>query len=438
MASLSGHLSDSSSSKLAVGSTRRRPPAASPSRRLRFEDETETEAESRYLERQRRRVGHRGTGVLLSKPDLNLYVNGRAGMKGVRPVVERQQTELMPAGRVDQCDSCGTVLGGEINLNLRLQPRIPEDWGRSLYKPSLNLWTEPIRETYIGSITAGETSGGGGGDRCVMNNQVRKRTNQVERNENQVTPPQATPNTDLPINPYAPNQLTTPTQPSDLIPPISKCPSFLSPPVTSAMMSQIRLNGTKAGKNLNQNQEESHRELRSRAELKERSPCVVERSLDLRTKNSSSSLRTSDLTAECQAPPTPDSSSDGQIIQPMTAELHSDDASLPKHFRRNQSSRLSLRHLFSTVRLSRSRTSSLDRLSSRPDSSASDPSESDPDLLCRRKSSGLLKKTLSVQSLSVQGSPFLQLRKSPSVQIFVSEQKKKKDRSADYRPAAEQ
>ncbi|GLD68677.1 uncharacterized protein AKAME5_001999000 [Lates japonicus] len=46
-----------------------------------------------------------------------------------------------------------------------------------------------------------------------------------------------------------------------------------------------------------------------------------------------------------------------------------------------------------------------------------------------------MKKCPSAQSLSV-GSPFLQLRKSLSVQSFGSEQKKKKDRSADYRPAA--
>ncbi|XP_029987565.1 uncharacterized protein KIAA1614 homolog [Sphaeramia orbicularis] len=46
-----------------------------------------------------------------------------------------------------------------------------------------------------------------------------------------------------------------------------------------------------------------------------------------------------------------------------------------------------------------------------------------------------MKKTPSLQSLSV-GSPFLKLRKSPSLQSFTSEQKKK-DRSENYRPAAD-
>lgn len=36
-----------------------------------------------------------------------------------------------------------------------------------------------------------------------------------------------------------------------------------------------------------------------------------------------------------------------------------------------------------------------------------------------------------------QGAPFSQLRKSSSVQSFGSEQKKKNDRSADYRPEAD-
>ncbi|XP_070816873.1 uncharacterized protein [Chaetodon trifascialis] len=94
-------------------------------------------------------------------------------------------------------------------------------------------------------------------------------------------------------------------------------------------------------------------------------------------------------------------------------------------FMRDESSRLSLRRLFSTVSLSRTRTGSLDRLSSRLYPTVHDPTP------CPRKSSSLLKKTLSVQSLSG-------LRKSSSVQNFGSDQKRKKDRSADYRPAAEQ
>ncbi|XP_044057120.1 uncharacterized protein LOC122878399 isoform X2 [Siniperca chuatsi] len=436
VASFSGHLSDSSSCESAVGSTRRRPPTASPTRRLRFEDETEMEAESRYLERQRRRPSQRGTGVLVSKPDLNLYVKAEAGPRGAGHVVERQQRGRTLAGGAGQCDCCGMVLGGGVNLNLRLHPPVPENRGRSLYK------TEPIRETYIGSVTPGETSGEGSGAGRVANKQVMRRTNQVELNGNQATLPQATPTTDLPINPYAPDQLTTPAQPSCLALPMFKCPSSPSSPQS------VRPNCTKSVQNLNQKQEEQgrpaaakpHRELQSGPGLKERSPCVKEGGLYLGMKSSSSSSsgRSSETTVESQAPPTPDSSNYGQVRQPMRAELHSDDTSLPEHFiSRDEYSRLSLRRLFSTVRLSRTRTGSLDRLSSRPRPSVSGPAPSDPAPSCPRKSSGLLKKTPSVQSLSV-GSPFLQLKKSSSVQSFGSEQKKKKDRSADYRPAADQ
>ncbi|XP_045898887.1 uncharacterized protein LOC123966818, partial [Micropterus dolomieu] len=388
----SGHLSDLSSSESAVGSARRRPPVASPTRRLRFEDETETEAESRYLERQRRRGGQRGTGVLVSKPDLNLYVKARAE---AGHVADRQQRGRTPAG--GQCDLCGTVLGGGVNLNLRLHPPVPENRGRRLYR------TEPIRETYIGCVRPGETSGGGSGA-----GQVMMGPNQVELNGNQVTLLKATPTTDLPMNPYAPDQTTTPAQPSS---------SSSSPHVTSLMMSQsVRLNCTKSGQN--QNQEERgrpaaakpHRELRSGPELKERSPCVKDGGLDLRMKSpsssSSSSGRSSKTSAESQAPPTTDSNSDGQVRQPMTADLDSEATSLPEHFiSRDDSSRLSLRRLLSTVRLSRTRTGSLDRLSSRPRSSSSGSAHSDPPPSCPKKSSGLLKKTPSVQSLSV-GSPF--------------------------------
>ncbi|XP_044217625.1 uncharacterized protein KIAA1614-like [Thunnus albacares] len=122
-----------------------------------------------------------------------------------------------------------------------------------------------------------------------------------------------------------------------------------------------------------------------------------------------------------------------QQRQDTTRERLESAALLALFGSRDKLSRLSLRNLFSSVTLSRTRTSSLDRLTIRPrptaydsapcDSTPCGPAPSDP-----RKSSSLL---------SVQGSPFLQLRKSSSVQSFVSEQKKKKDRSADYRPADE-
>nr|XP_046247976.1 uncharacterized protein KIAA1614-like [Scatophagus argus] len=293
-ASIAGHLNDLSSRESAVRSTRRRPHAASPTRRLRFEDETETEAESRYLERQRRRAGQQGTSVLVSKPDLNLYVNGRPGTgpQGAWQVFDKQQRGQTSAG--DQCDSCGTVLGSGPNLSLPVQLPAPEDRGRNLYRPHLNLRTERIRETYIGSVAPGEASRGGG-DQHIAKNQTKKMTHQMDLKGSQVNLPQVVPSTDLPINPYAPSQMTPPTQPSYVAPPTSKCPSFLSPPSSAVMSQSIRLNGTKAGTNLNLNPEgrsaavKPHRELGSGAKLRERCPGVEEGGLDLRMKHSSSS-----------------------------------------------------------------------------------------------------------------------------------------------------
>lgn len=271
-ASFSEHVSNFSSSKSAVCSTRRHAPQASPPRRLRFEDETETEAESRYLERQRRRAGQQGKAVLVSKPDLNLYVNGRGevGSQGWGHVAKQQKGHLRGGG-TEQCGTCGIVLGGSVYLH----PPVPEERGRSPCRPHLKLRTEPIKETYIGSITHGKTSGGGA--------QVRRGANQVELNRNQVTPPQTTPTTDLPINPYSPSQPTTPT-----------C-SMLSPAPVVNMSPSIRLNGTKAGQSQKQIQEElkkpaaakRHRDLRSGTKMEEIRPCVEDGGLDLRKQNAS-------------------------------------------------------------------------------------------------------------------------------------------------------
>ncbi|KAG8003311.1 hypothetical protein GBF38_018307 [Nibea albiflora] len=421
VASSSGHLNDSSSNQSAARSLRRC--TQSPARHLRFEDETEKEAESRYLERQRRRAGQRDTGVLVSKPDLNLYVNGQMGTgrqrtQRISHVVDRLQRGWTMVGEADHCDSYPTVLGRGVNLNLNLYPPVPEDRGRSLYRPRLSLRTEPIRETYIGSAIAGETSGGGCGIRHVAPNQVKRRTNQAELNENQMTVLQDMAATDLPINPYAPNQLTIPTQVSHLAL-STKCQTSLTPPLVTAMMSQ----STKAGKNLNQKQEEPGRPATAE---KEKSPCV-DVDLKLNMKNSSSS--SSETTAKSRSSPTSDCSSDGQMKQSMRAELHCDDTSLPDVIRRNESPHRSLRRLFSGVKLSKNRTSSLDRHSSGPC-----PSDSDLESSCSRMSSGELKKTSCVHLLSA-GSPLFQLRKSSSVQNILEQ---KKDRSADYRPTADQ
>ncbi|KAM7409798.1 hypothetical protein PAMA_001339 [Pampus argenteus] len=426
--SLSGHLHDTSSSESAVRSTRRCS-AGSPTRRLRFEDETETEAESRYLERQwqRRRTGKRAAGVLVSKPNVNMYVNRGSGLRGQGDVVDRQQGGGTVG--VGQCNSCRTVLGGGVNLNFPLHPTppAPDDLEQSLYWPHLNLRTEPIKETYIGLVTPTDTSRRGV---RAPNMQVRRRTNQVELNGNH-----APPTTELPINPYA-DTLVTPTMKHTFIltPATSRCSSSLSPPpVTSAVRSQsARLNGTMAGQSVKQNQEEQVRpaavkpytELPSQGQMK-KTPCVAPT-----TKNSFSS----EAAVESKTPPTSESSHDRHVRQPMKVQLHSDHTALPEQFSsRDKSSRLSLRRLFSSVTLSRTRTGSLDRLTSqlRPTGSDSTPCESSQ---CGPAHSDTRK---SSSPLSVQGSPFLQLRKSSSLQSFVSEQKKKKNRSSDYRPTAE-
>ncbi|KAL3047941.1 hypothetical protein OYC64_021990 [Pagothenia borchgrevinki] len=389
----SEHLSDSSSSDQSAKLSRRRP-ASSPSRRLRFEDETETEAESRYLERQRR-------PVLLSKPHLNRYVYGAAG-------------------------------AGPVGVSLPL----PEDRGRSLHRPRLHLLTEPIRETYIGSVRHEETRVVGGG----AYHQVKRRTNQKEINGNPM------PIIDLPINPYALDQLTTPTSYS------------ATPTVGSAMTLQsIGVNWTEVVPNQNKNQDQNqhqeknqkqeknqHQEKNQKQEKKQDQnhkqeknqhqkqdqggPAAAQPQKDVHSwaalQQRSPSVEVQSSTAERTAPPP-------AYREPMRAETHADDPPLPEHLgSRDDSSRLSLRRLFSSVRLSGTRTGSLDRLSFRPRPPATDPAPSDPTPTGTRKS--------SAQSPSVQGSPFLQLRKSSSVQSIVSERKKKKkDRSADYRRAAE-
>lgn len=360
-ASLSGDLSDSSGSKSTVGSTRRRS-TASATRRLRFEDETETEAESRYLERQRQRrqAGKRAPGVLVSKPDLNLYVNSRAGLRGSGHFVDRQH-EGGIAG-VDRCDSSGTVLRGGVNLNLHLHPtpHLVEDPEQSLYWPHLNLRTEPIKETYIGSLKPTDICRGGGAW-GAPNMQVKRRTNQVELNGNK-----ALPISDLPINPYA-DLLVSPTvqHNSVLTPATSRCTSSSTPPpVTSTMRPHsVSLNNMMTDQNQNQEEEgrpaaaEPNRHLPSLGEMKERSPCVAPT-----TQNSSSSetdgqnkiileltctltyKHTSTLTCTCtyalksfgfftaesQTPPTSENSTDGHVRQPMSIQPHNDLTTLPE------------------------------------------------------------------------------------------------------------
>lgn len=273
---MSGQLCDTSGSQAAVSSTCRRHPAASPTRRLRFEDETETEAESRYLERQKRQVGRRGAGVLVSKPDVRLYISGRAGSQGTE---KQNQGQMPPRG----LDHRGTGSGNGVSLDLHQHRSLPEDRGRSLHRPHLNLHSEPIRETYIGSVTPGDTMVGGAVYLGVANNQVRWRTNHLELNGNQVNLGQNAPTSDLPINPYAPDQLTPRPQPSHVSLPIATCHSISTQPSQSN-----RPNGTKARRSLKQSQEEARRPPATKTHTNiQGSPDLH---LDSRVKTSSSEL----------------------------------------------------------------------------------------------------------------------------------------------------
>lgn len=268
----SSHLSDVSGSELAV----RRSPAASPTRRLRFEDETETEVETRYRERQRRRAPPHGTSVLASKPQLRLYVKDRMGEEpqGAGHVVDGH---IWPSG-TDHCTSCRRVLGGEFSLNIHHPPDVLKDRGRTLNRPHLHVRSEPIRETYIGCVTLSEVSRGQVGGEHPASNHGRKK-NQVQRYGNRANSLLATPTTDLPINPYANNQQNTSVQPPSFTPPTSKCPH--SPPV---MISQIiSLDSTK----VTQKQAELQKPAADH-QVKERSPLVVGGSVDLRERSSAS------------------------------------------------------------------------------------------------------------------------------------------------------
>ncbi|XP_043962076.1 uncharacterized protein LOC122825071 [Gambusia affinis] len=351
-ASLPGHLSNLS--------TRWRQ-SASPTRRLRFDDETETEAESRYLERQQ------GTGVQVSKLDLNqLNVRGKPAM--------------MVA-----------MSGAQLDRRLALRPPVAKARGRGRNRPHLQVRTEVLKDSYIGCISPADSGEGGGGAVCRVD----------ETGTNQVTASQAPPTVKTPANPYAlyPVGTTSPRLPTchhhD-----HKRPSPLSlHSVTSLTMSQNGgLHNTMIG---NQQEKKKSSDPQPGSELKKRRDC-------------SSS-------AEDKAPPT-SGSPDGHRRHPIREELHG-VVSLPGS--RDGPSRLSLHRLLSSVKLSRTRTGSLDRLVPPvPERLSSDG----------RKSCSLWKKSPSAQSLC--GALELQMKKSSSVQSFGSEESK--NCSVDYGPADEQ
>ncbi|XP_015241678.1 PREDICTED: uncharacterized protein LOC107091954 [Cyprinodon variegatus] len=402
-ASLPGHLSDLSA---------RWRPSASPTRRLRFEDETEIEAESRYRERQLQRTfGQPGTGVLMSKLDINQCINARLGHKGTEADAGQQQRRKTMMRVVRPFESGGVKLGNTAHLDQRLlqHPPLNERRGSGLARPHLHMRTELLKDSYIGCVTPAPSGDGVGGD---VSKHGRGRANMMQKNSNQVIDSQAPLTLEIPVNPYAPVTVGTPPQSSTAPHHPRSCLSTLTPlTVRPLMMSgNGNLNNTATGENRNQNEEkqrnhsaaEPHREPQTRSELKERRRC-------------SSS-------AEDRAPPT---RTERHVSHPIREELQG-TITPPERFSRDGPSRLSLRRLFSTVKLSRPRTGSLDRLSTKPHPPTLDHAPNDGSRSC-----SLLKKSPSAQSLGALG-----LKKYSSIQSFSSE--KNKNRCAEHRPADEQ
>ncbi|KAI5626535.1 hypothetical protein C0J50_13824, partial [Silurus asotus] len=157
----SGNLSDSSSSDSTGGSRRRRTHGQSPSR-VRFQDESEKDAEVRYLERQRRRGGERAQGLLGAKPSLATYINKQRLEDHHK---SRRSQEILPGANSyyeseimgQQCNSCGTILNGDFQK--QLSPANGETGGRTVpcwvapTLPNRLVRIEQIKETYIGAMS---------------------------------------------------------------------------------------------------------------------------------------------------------------------------------------------------------------------------------------------------------------------------------------------
>ncbi|XP_016295775.1 uncharacterized protein KIAA1614-like [Sinocyclocheilus anshuiensis] len=170
VAVVSGNLSDSSSGDSSGGTRRRH--GQSPTR-VRFEDESEKDAEVRYLERlrQRRRAGERAQGLLVSKPTLSSYTNGQAetghGSSDSIFWKTKAKKSLLngkgPETANRQCNSCGTFLnephGPSLNSDTLSLPngevegkKIPCWVAPTL--PNRLVRIEQIKETYIGTSPA--------------------------------------------------------------------------------------------------------------------------------------------------------------------------------------------------------------------------------------------------------------------------------------------
>lgn len=192
----SGNLSDSSSSDSTGGSRRHRTHGHSPTR-VRFQDESEKDAEVRYLERQRRRAGERAQGLLGAKPSLATYINSQRPEDKYKSM---RSQENLPNANIyksetmsQQCNSCGTILDVDFSDSCFLQQQpVPDNRkseGRTVpcwvapTLPNRLVRIEQIKETYIGAMSPVivesdgiycRASGGVGGGRGTLQKLKRK------------------------------------------------------------------------------------------------------------------------------------------------------------------------------------------------------------------------------------------------------------------------
>lgn len=164
----SGNLSDSSSSDSTGGSRQRRTHGQSPTR-VRFQDESEKDAEVRYLERQRKRAGERVQGLLGAKPSLAAYINNQRledkykssrSQENLPDTNSHYEPKLMD----QQCNSCETILDGDFSDShfFQKQPLTAngETEGRTVpcwvapTLPNRLVRIEQIKETYIGAMSS--------------------------------------------------------------------------------------------------------------------------------------------------------------------------------------------------------------------------------------------------------------------------------------------
>lgn len=218
----SGNLSDSSSSDSTGCSRLRRMHGQSPTR-VRFQDESEKDAEVRYMERQCKRAGERAQALLGAKPILATYINIQ---KPEDKFKSRRSQENLPDSNShyepetmgQQCNSCATILDGYFSdsrfFKKPSSPANGEIDGKTVpcwvapTLPNRLVRIEHIKETYIGATSpvivdsdgthcraAGTVSGG----RVTSHKQKRKSHKRDSISETTVT---------------AANGLSTPGSPS--------------------------------------------------------------------------------------------------------------------------------------------------------------------------------------------------------------------------------